>query len=547
MKRAAAGDSSLSKKYKGQSPEEFYRNTLRVLETLHADDADRLAATAFLKLPLKKLYPDYYTLISEPISLSEIHKKALRGIYEGPQQLVADFRLMYKNAMKYNDPESWIVLDANKLLEFVEQQVTEFGQGLEPIGVADLPKLCGELLDEVIHHEFPGEGVLSGPFMDDVDVEEYPDYGKVIAHPTSFNNVRGQLSSLFSSSASLDNNLHAFYEAANAIFVNAQTYNDPSALIYEDARKLQEVFEEKYNALRHEAVPDARVRLTLKAPKEPVKLKLSLKREEPKKKRGRKPKRHDEDPRLAVKQEELDAEDENSRHKLEATEWTIMGKHKHAPSTEEVFIRDVSFTSAANNALQLMTTLGSQPLFAPTKSQAWKQAFFPDVKVLNTATFFEYGFQPTGFSTQAHSISLPQDSTPFITLKVALHELIHDLKKQELIGGQGLFKSSANDEFLVALLVNEEEAPGGFEMSEEKDSLRSTKTLCLLHDLKLNYGLNVLTFELRLAPNLAKELKTELPEPEVGDQGRHTRHQLQQIRLNWDVERFTLYVVSHCP
>lgn len=557
MKRAAAGDASAPKKHKGQSVADFFRTTLDALELLQDDEADRLLVTAFVKLPPKKLYPDYYALISDPISLAEIHKKVARGNYDDVQQFVLDFRKMYKNAMNYNDPDSWIVRDASKLLDFIDQQVNHFGSGLDAITVADLPKLCGEILEEVIHYDFPGEGQLSAPFMDDVDIDEYPDYGKMIDFPTSFNSVLNQVNThLFSENVPLEENLQAFYDATSLIFINAQTFNDPSALIYEDSKKLQEIFDEKYLSLKHEALPGLAlsIKLNLTAPKEPLKLKLHLKKEEPpKKKRGRKPKKVvEEEQRRMVKTEILEPEDdeeedEEASRKLNATESNVMGKTKKIPPSDEVFIRNVSFSSSRNNSLQLMTTIASQPQFTPTKAQTWTQAFFPGTSLFNAATFFEYKFGPFGYSTKSYSLSLPQDSTPFISLKVSLHELIHAIKKPELVAGQGLLKGN-NEDFLVALFHNAEEVSSGCEMSEEADPVSRTKLLNLQYELKLNYGLNVLTFELRLSPNLARELKAEVEEPESGDvAGRHTRHQLQQIKLNWEVEKFTLCIVSPCP
>ncbi|MGG6498207.1 UNVERIFIED_CONTAM: bromodomain-containing protein, partial [Bacteroidetes bacterium 56_B9] len=82
--------------------------------------------------------------------------------------------------------------DALKLLQHVEEQVATLDQGE---GDVDLPQRCIALLDEVIEHDFAGEGVLSGPFVEDVDPDEYPEYYTVIANPTSFNNVKKQLKS----------------------------------------------------------------------------------------------------------------------------------------------------------------------------------------------------------------------------------------------------------------------------------------------------------------------------------------------------------------
>lgn len=561
-KRAAVADSSGSKKRKAD-PSQQYNDILTSLEALQDDDETRAYVTAFVKLPSKKLYADYYTLIETPISLAEIHKKVNRGAYTDPQEFVLDFQLMYDNAVKYNDPESWIVHDAEKLLQSVEQQVLTLDFSSE-ITVADLPKLCQEVLDEVMNYEFPGEGVLSGPFMEDVDPDEYPDYYTVIDTPISFDSVSKQIKkSLFSPDVSLSENLQAFYDLTSLIFTNAQSYNDPSSLIHEDSKKLQEIFEEKYRALKNDVAPEEKsgLKLKIKAPKEPVKLKLNLKAAEsdpPKKKRGRKPKKVVEEERrkaaleaALVKQEEQDdddddAQDEETTRKLNATETNIMGKSAKIPPADEVFIRRVGFSSSQVGTSTILNSIAAQSTPGLSSAQLSRTALFPDAPVYNGASFFDFQFDLLGFSTKAYSVTLPQDSSSLVHFKVALHELIYNIKKDDLIDGQGLLKGRTEEDFMCALYLNEEEVAGGFEMTEEADIKdENVKLLGLGYELKLSYGLNIITFELRLAPSLAKNLKREAPETETNEvAGRHTRHQLQQIKLNWEVEKFTIYVVS---
>lgn len=562
-KRSAVAESGSTKKQKVDLSQR-YAQILEHLESLKTEDGSRAYVTAFVKLPSKKLYADYYELIETPISLAEIHKKVSKGAYADTNEFVLDFQLMYENAMKYNDPDSWIVHDAEALLENVEQQIQESGSG--DSSSPDLPKLCTEILEELINHDFPKEGVLSGPFMELVDPEEYPDYYKIIETPMSFDSVLEQVKSdLFSPDASVEENLQSFYDITSLIFKNAQTYNDPSSLIHEDSKKLQLLFDEKYQALKNQIAPNDKpgLKLKIKAPKEPVKLKLNLKSkvaepEPPKKKRGRKPKKVVEEERrkaaleaAAVKNEDLeegeeDEQDEESSRKLNATETNVMGKSKKVPSSEDVFIRRVGFTSSHINLNSIVDSITAQGQPQLSTQQLVKQTLFPDAPVYNAASFFDFQFELLGFSTKAYSVTLPQDCSSLVNFKVALHELIYNVKKDDLIDGQGLLKGRTEEDFMCALYLNEEEVAGGFEMSEEVDSKdESVKLLGLGYELKLNYGLNVITFELRLSPSLAKNLKREAPEADSSEvAGRHTRHQMQQIKLNWEVEKFTIYVVS---
>lgn len=569
-----------------------FQDFLDSLDALQDDAATRQCVTAFVKLPLKKIYPDYYELIAEPISLNEILKKVARDAYTNANDLIADFRLMHDNAVKYNDPESWIVADAAKILKYVEEHAPEIDLSAESSEDSlDLPKVCLEVLDEVINHDFPAEGQLSGPFMDNIDPVEYPDYFTLIANPTSFNDVREKvdLGVVFSEQKSLTENLQSFHDATMLIFANAQQYNDPSSLIYEDAEKLRAVFLEKFTLLKTELVSSAQqgLKLTLKGHREPVKLKLSLKGKSPldttsstiapgvpapvdgdappKKRRGRKPKKLiEEEQRLAaleaarlkkesgiVSEEEAEEEEEEAGNSdaelLAPLELCAMGKLTTIPSSDDVFIRRVAFTSSQTAATQIVDSLSLQHQQLLAKPQLLKKTLYPEAPVLNSATFFDYQFNPLGYSSKSYSITLPRDALPVVNFKVALHELIYNIKREDLIDGQGLLKGKAEEDFMCSLLLNDEEIDNGCEMTEEVDPAdQKTKLLNLTYDLKLNYGLNVINFELRLSPSLSKSLKKKGTEEEPTElAGRHTRHQMQQIKLNWDVEKFTLFVVSH--
>lgn len=553
------------------------RAFLDSLDTLLDETNTRQLVTAFVKLPSRKLYPDYYKLIEEPVSLHEILKRVAKEAYEDVDQFVADFTLMAENAVKYNDPNSWIVEDAQALQRYVEENAALLANGdFEPAPAddsVDLAAMCLDLIDDVINHAFPEDGVLSGPFLDDIDPVEYPEYFQVIKNPTSFNNVKRQIeSSLFSSDESLASNLLAFHESTLLIFQNAQEFNDPSSLIHEDLKKLQAYFEEKFHELEETLAAQAGskpgFKLTIRPPKEPVKLKLSLKGKPspaeatpvpegpPKKRRGRKPKKLiEEEQRLAALEAKLkkensemdvDEDEDPAGDELAPREYCAMGKSSVTPTSEEVFIRHVNFSSSPSGTSKLAKSIAQQPQLQLSKAQISKSALFPETIAAHSLSFFNYHFLPLGYSSKAYSITLNQDTSSSVNFKVSLHELIYNIKRDDLVDGQGILKGKAEEDFMCTLLLNDEEVTGGCEMSEEVDPADGrTKMLELSYDVKLNYGLNVLNFELRLSASLSKRLKKLKREPELMEiAGRHTRHQLQQIKLNWDVEKFTLFVVS---
>ena len=61
----------------------------------------------FLHLPDRDTYPDYYTIIEEPMSLSMIRKRIRIGQYSSVEEMGADIDLMVRNAKAYNEEDSY--------------------------------------------------------------------------------------------------------------------------------------------------------------------------------------------------------------------------------------------------------------------------------------------------------------------------------------------------------------------------------------------------------------------------------------------------------
>ena len=76
---------------------------------------------AFEKLPSKRMYPDYYQLIEKPIALDTMLKSCKKGAYATLTDLKADLDVMYNNARFYNEEDSWVFIDANKLNDFTDK------------------------------------------------------------------------------------------------------------------------------------------------------------------------------------------------------------------------------------------------------------------------------------------------------------------------------------------------------------------------------------------------------------------------------------------
>lgn len=67
---------------------------------------------AFMEKPSKKLYSEYYEVISEPIDFLEIESKIRGDQYSSEQELIKDFKLMFSNCRQFNEENSPIYEDA---------------------------------------------------------------------------------------------------------------------------------------------------------------------------------------------------------------------------------------------------------------------------------------------------------------------------------------------------------------------------------------------------------------------------------------------------
>lgn len=69
----------------------------------------------FEKLPDKASMPDYYSVISRPIALDHIKKKAKRKKYDNVDAVMMDVELLFDNAKAYNEDESPVYVAATEL------------------------------------------------------------------------------------------------------------------------------------------------------------------------------------------------------------------------------------------------------------------------------------------------------------------------------------------------------------------------------------------------------------------------------------------------
>lgn len=76
-----------------------------------------------MEKPSKKLYPDYYEVIPEPIDFLEIESKIRSDQYSNENDLIRDFKLMFSNCRQYNEENSTIYEDANLLERILLEKI----------------------------------------------------------------------------------------------------------------------------------------------------------------------------------------------------------------------------------------------------------------------------------------------------------------------------------------------------------------------------------------------------------------------------------------
>lgn len=76
-----------------------------------------------MEKPSKKLYPDYYEVINDPIDFLEIEAKIKSEQYHNEKELISDFKLMFSNCRQYNEENSTLYEDANLLERILIERV----------------------------------------------------------------------------------------------------------------------------------------------------------------------------------------------------------------------------------------------------------------------------------------------------------------------------------------------------------------------------------------------------------------------------------------
>ncbi|XP_018396259.1 PREDICTED: LOW QUALITY PROTEIN: protein polybromo-1 [Cyphomyrmex costatus] len=257
-------------KYKDNIPlkKRLYALVKCVIEYVCEDG--RQPMLMFMEKPSKKLYPDYYQVIAEPIDMLAIEANIKVEKYQNENELIQDFKLMFNNCRQYNEEGSLIYEDANTLEKVLMDKVKELGplpdtprskssastptrnvgrpKKIVPLHLQKLRTLYDTIKD---YHDTKGRQ-LSLIFMKLPNKNEYPDYYEVIKQPIHMEKIASTLKN------NGYDNLDELVSDFILMFDNACKYNEPDSQIYKDALILQRLVLQSKLQLSEdeESVPD---------------------------------------------------------------------------------------------------------------------------------------------------------------------------------------------------------------------------------------------------------------------------------------------------
>ncbi|KAI9444525.1 Bromodomain-containing protein [Lactarius indigo] len=227
------------------------------------DKDGRSLSADFLRLPNKRMYPDYYTVIKKPIALDKIKSQLDIGEYTSLTAVKSDLEQCFRNAKRYNLKESQIFNDAKSLHKLTSREYVSMtgdtkdeaeGHNDDPLqedghetglkeGVDDEPKkkkfmarLLTARLDKLVAKKDDAGNTLSNDFMELPNKKIWAIYYKTISRPMSFEKIYKHLKRKEYSNAA------QFAQDVELVFSNAMQFNEDHTPLWEAALQLKEYF-----------------------------------------------------------------------------------------------------------------------------------------------------------------------------------------------------------------------------------------------------------------------------------------------------------------
>ncbi|KAF5368467.1 hypothetical protein D9758_002216 [Tetrapyrgos nigripes] len=227
----------------GASGESVTEQGLKLWQTVKdgVNKEERPLSLLFLTKPSKKLYPDYYRIIAQPIALDDIKKKLQSGTYPTLEAVRQDFELCFTNAKTYNAKGSEIYQDAKDLLKLTNKTYKKLVPSEENAeGSKNKPpnihRMMKSRLQKLIDKTDEGGRVLSSEFMELPNKKTWAIYYSTIKRPQCLENIFKHVKRKEYSS------LSEFAENMELVFSNAMSFNQEHTQIWEDALSLRDYF-----------------------------------------------------------------------------------------------------------------------------------------------------------------------------------------------------------------------------------------------------------------------------------------------------------------
>ncbi|XP_050687170.1 protein polybromo-1-like isoform X6 [Eriocheir sinensis] len=223
----------------------------------------------FKRLPNRRWHADYYVEIKNPISMSQIRKKIVKGDYRYIPDMMEDFNLMFDNAQQYNRPDSRIYRDAVKLQKYIQNKAEEImaiededsdsdsddddshsqsvSRGQRRLARPQRPltfKRRAKILFKTLMDYMTEDGrqpIVA--FIEKPNRRDYPDYYEVITQPIDMETIESKIK------GERYNTEEELISDFKLMFHNCQRYNEEGSVIHTDATTLERVLNEKIREL----------------------------------------------------------------------------------------------------------------------------------------------------------------------------------------------------------------------------------------------------------------------------------------------------------
>jgi protein polybromo-1 len=192
------------------------------------DKHGRSVVELFRKLPSKREYPEYYTIIQQPMDLNTIKNHVQSSKYSSLAHFQGDVDLMVKNAHTFNEAGSEVYEDATRIQKVAHAEITKSHRSVLAACFNQVVSTLTSVRDKKGRDLCEMFATLPTP-------AEMPEYYSVIKTPMDFDTINSKIhSSKYSTLESLEADLMLMFD-------NAMTFNQESSQIYHDAVSLRKL------------------------------------------------------------------------------------------------------------------------------------------------------------------------------------------------------------------------------------------------------------------------------------------------------------------